>query len=185
MIQINSGNVIIDNVWLWRADHSIKGVVKNMENPVQTALQINGDNVTGYGLVVSTLWEISQNGMEKMEGLISINLNSLMMLINHMEIKDLHLTKQERKLKITRRGEWACTSASLILMCKFKVLFRHQKLKMSNFTIHYQFSFMVTEKSITLLIRMEMKLARTIRSHMTVNGAEIFLISRVNLRNTY
>ena len=50
MIQINSGNVIIDNVWLWRADHSVKGVVKNMQNPVQTALQINGDNVTGYGL---------------------------------------------------------------------------------------------------------------------------------------
>lgn len=50
MIQINSGNVIIDDTWLWRADHSVSGLVKNKRNPVDTGLQINGDNVTGYGL---------------------------------------------------------------------------------------------------------------------------------------
>jgi len=34
MVQVNSGNVIIDNVWLWRADHDVKGPVKNKRNPV-------------------------------------------------------------------------------------------------------------------------------------------------------
>jgi len=27
MVTINSGNVIIDNVWLWRADHDVQGLV--------------------------------------------------------------------------------------------------------------------------------------------------------------
>ena len=38
MLQINSGNVIIDDVWLWRADHSNTGLVKDRKNPVKTAL---------------------------------------------------------------------------------------------------------------------------------------------------
>lgn len=50
MVQINSGNVIIDDTWLWRADHDVKGNVANKKNPVDTGLQINGDNVIGYGL---------------------------------------------------------------------------------------------------------------------------------------
>jgi len=52
MFQINSGNVVIDNTWLWRADHSINGPVKNLQNPSITGLQVNGDNVIGYGLAV-------------------------------------------------------------------------------------------------------------------------------------
>lgn len=50
MVQINSGNVIIDDTWLWRADHSVDGLVANSKNPVKSGLQVNGDNVTGYGL---------------------------------------------------------------------------------------------------------------------------------------
>ena len=50
MMTVNSGNVIIDNVWLWRADHSVSGLVKNGRNPVATGLQVNGDNVIGYSL---------------------------------------------------------------------------------------------------------------------------------------
>ena len=38
MIQINSGNVIIDDVWLWRADHFRGGLIKNQANPVKTGL---------------------------------------------------------------------------------------------------------------------------------------------------
>jgi hypothetical protein len=39
MIRINSGNVITDNVWLWRADHDIDdSPVHNRKNPVDTAL---------------------------------------------------------------------------------------------------------------------------------------------------
>jgi len=50
MVQINSGNVIVDDTWLWRADHDVGGLVKNGRNPSNTGLQVNGDNVTGYGL---------------------------------------------------------------------------------------------------------------------------------------
>lgn len=52
MIQINSGNVIIDNTWLWRADHDVIGNITNRKNPVETALEVNGDNVHAYGLAV-------------------------------------------------------------------------------------------------------------------------------------
>lgn len=52
MVQINSGNVIIDDTWLWRADHNVDGEVMNEKNKVRTGLEVNGDNVTGYGLAV-------------------------------------------------------------------------------------------------------------------------------------
>jgi len=52
MIEVNSDNVIIDNIWLWRADHDVRGSVMNSRNPVETGLVINGNNVTGYGLAV-------------------------------------------------------------------------------------------------------------------------------------
>ena len=50
MVQINSGNTIIDDTWLWRADHDVAGLVYSSRNPVDTGLLVNGDNVTGYGL---------------------------------------------------------------------------------------------------------------------------------------
>jgi len=52
MVQINSGFVIIDGSWLWRADHDSCGEVYNLKNPVPNGLQVNGDNVTAYGLQV-------------------------------------------------------------------------------------------------------------------------------------
>ena len=49
-----NGNVILDNAWLWRADHDIreggKGHVAYMENFVENGIQIWGANVTGYGV---------------------------------------------------------------------------------------------------------------------------------------
>jgi len=33
MVEIVSGNVIIDNTWLWRADHDVGGIVKDGRNP--------------------------------------------------------------------------------------------------------------------------------------------------------
>ena len=50
MVQINSGYVVIDNAWLWRADHGIAGETYNEDNPVRTGLEVNGDNVIAYGL---------------------------------------------------------------------------------------------------------------------------------------
>jgi len=51
MMQINSGNVVIDNAWLWRADHDIVGSVVDSMNPSLHGLVVNGDHVTAYGLM--------------------------------------------------------------------------------------------------------------------------------------
>lgn len=51
MLQINSGNVIGDNLWLWRADHvEGGGLVSGGDNPCDNALVVNGESVTMYGL---------------------------------------------------------------------------------------------------------------------------------------
>jgi hypothetical protein len=49
-VVINSNNVIIDNTWLWRADHG-SGVGWD-SNTVGEGLVVNGDNVVAYGLFV-------------------------------------------------------------------------------------------------------------------------------------
>jgi hypothetical protein len=57
---INSSDVIIDNSWLWRADHGA-GANWNV-NKSNSGIIVNGDNVTAYGLFVEhhqqyqTLW---------------------------------------------------------------------------------------------------------------------------------
>ena len=59
-LQINSNNVIGDDFWIWRADHS-NGVGWTV-NTAQNGLVVNGANVTIYGLAVEhfqqyqTLW---------------------------------------------------------------------------------------------------------------------------------
>lgn len=50
MLLVQSGNVIIDNVWLWRADHDEGGLVKNGNNPCKHGIEVNGDDVYAYGL---------------------------------------------------------------------------------------------------------------------------------------
>jgi hypothetical protein len=47
---VNSGNVIIDHIWAWRADHG-SGVGWTV-NTADNGLTVNGDNVTAYGLFV-------------------------------------------------------------------------------------------------------------------------------------
>jgi hypothetical protein len=60
-VTINANNVIGDDFWLWRADHSITGNGWNV-NPSQSGLVVNGNNVTIYGLAnehheqYQTLW---------------------------------------------------------------------------------------------------------------------------------
>jgi len=49
---INSGNVVVDNSWLWRADHDIAGNVFNSDNPSHEGLVVNGNDVITYGLAV-------------------------------------------------------------------------------------------------------------------------------------
>eukprot|EP00929_Paragymnodinium_shiwhaense_P093752 TRINITY_DN53_c0_g1_i8.p1 TRINITY_DN53_c0_g1~~TRINITY_DN53_c0_g1_i8.p1 ORF type:complete len:760 (-),score=142.06 TRINITY_DN53_c0_g1_i8:520-2799(-) len=51
MLEINLDQVILDNAWLWRADHvEGGGLVKNGDYPCQVAAIVNGADVTMYGM---------------------------------------------------------------------------------------------------------------------------------------
>ena len=62
---VNSDNVILDDVWAWRADHG--NGVGWTANTADTGVIVNGDNVSAYGLFVEhyqqyeTIWN-GQNG---------------------------------------------------------------------------------------------------------------------------
>ena len=47
---VNSNNVLLDNIWAWRADHG--NGVGWTSNTADTGVVVNGDNVTAYGLFV-------------------------------------------------------------------------------------------------------------------------------------
>jgi hypothetical protein len=57
---VNSNNVILDDIWAWRADHG--NGVGWASNTADTGVIVNGDNVTAYGLFVEhyqkyeTIW---------------------------------------------------------------------------------------------------------------------------------
>jgi hypothetical protein len=59
---VNSGNVILDDIWAWRADHG-NGVGWTV-NTADTGVVVNGDNVTAYGLFVEHYqkYEVIWNG---------------------------------------------------------------------------------------------------------------------------
>ena len=59
---VNSKNVILDDIWAWRADHG-NGVGWTV-NTADTGVIVNGDNVTAYGLFVEHYqkYEVIWNG---------------------------------------------------------------------------------------------------------------------------
>jgi hypothetical protein len=59
---VNSDNVILDDIWAWRADHG--NGVGWTKNTADTGLVVNGDNVTAYGLFVEHYqkYEVIWNG---------------------------------------------------------------------------------------------------------------------------
>jgi hypothetical protein len=59
---VNSDNVILDDIWAWRADHG--NGVGWTTNTASTGLVVNGDNVTAYGLFVEHYqkYEVVWNG---------------------------------------------------------------------------------------------------------------------------
>jgi hypothetical protein len=59
---VNSDNVILDDIWAWRADHG-NGVGWTV-NTADTGLVVNGDNVTAYGLFIEHYqkYEVIWNG---------------------------------------------------------------------------------------------------------------------------
>ena len=58
---VNSNDVILDNLWLWRADHAQDNTGWDV-NPADNGITVNGNDVTAYGLFVEhfekyqTLW---------------------------------------------------------------------------------------------------------------------------------
>ena len=50
-IEVDSNNVILDNIWAWRADHGNAPTGWTL-NPANTGLVVNGDNVLATGLAV-------------------------------------------------------------------------------------------------------------------------------------
>ncbi len=59
---VNSSNVILDDIWAWRADHG--NGVGWTGNTADTGVVVNGDNVTAYGLFVEHFqkYEVIWNG---------------------------------------------------------------------------------------------------------------------------
>jgi hypothetical protein len=53
---VNSNNVLLDDIWAWRADHG-NGVGWTL-NTADTGVIVSGDNVTAYGLVRRALPEV-------------------------------------------------------------------------------------------------------------------------------
>jgi hypothetical protein len=51
-LEVNSDNVLLDDIWAWRADHGVAGSVGWDVNTATTGLIVNGDNVTATGLFV-------------------------------------------------------------------------------------------------------------------------------------
>ncbi len=59
---VNSDNVLLDNIWAWRADHGTG--VGWTDNTADTGVVVNGDDVTAYGLFVEHYqkYEVIWNG---------------------------------------------------------------------------------------------------------------------------
>jgi hypothetical protein len=51
-LAVNSDNVILDNIWAWRADHGVVGSVGWTVNTADTGVVVTGDDVTATGLFV-------------------------------------------------------------------------------------------------------------------------------------
>jgi hypothetical protein len=51
-LEVNRENTILDDLWIWRADHGVPGSVGWTVNTADTGLVVNGDHVTATGLFV-------------------------------------------------------------------------------------------------------------------------------------
>ena len=51
-LEVNSDNVILDDIWAWRADHGNAGTVGWEINTAKNGVIVNGDNVTATGFFV-------------------------------------------------------------------------------------------------------------------------------------
>ncbi|BEP14985.1 hypothetical protein acdb102_32960 [Acidothermaceae bacterium B102] len=63
-LTVNSDNVLLDDIWDWRADHGNAGTVGWTINTANQGLVVNGDNVTATGLFVEHFqkYDVTWNG---------------------------------------------------------------------------------------------------------------------------
>lgn len=51
-LEVNTDHAVLDDLWVWRADHGVPGSVGWTVNTADTGLVVNGDDVTATGLFV-------------------------------------------------------------------------------------------------------------------------------------
>jgi hypothetical protein len=51
-LEVNSSSAVLDDLWIWRADHGVAGSVGWTVNTADNGLVVNGDDVTATGLFV-------------------------------------------------------------------------------------------------------------------------------------
>jgi len=63
-VTVNSDNVLLDDMWIWRADHGNPGTFGWTVNTANQGLIVNGDNVTATGLFVEHFqkYDVTWNG---------------------------------------------------------------------------------------------------------------------------
>jgi hypothetical protein len=63
-LTVNSDNVLLDDIWAWRADHGLPGTVGWTVNTVNQGVVVNGNNVTATGLFVEHFqkYDVTWNG---------------------------------------------------------------------------------------------------------------------------
>jgi hypothetical protein len=72
VLLVQMDHVIIDNVWLWRADHDDLGPVMAGRHPSKHGLVVDADNVTAYGVFTehfledNTVWKGEVNCRESL-----------------------------------------------------------------------------------------------------------------------
>ena len=142
MVAIGSGHVVVDNVWLWRADHGVKGLVYNSSNYCATGLVVDGSNVTAYGVAVEhTLADLLQwNGDDGRlffyQSEFPYDVTQVRLLLVFVTAFRFNCCRYRKALATrassrtecattcsgTRRWGWACRMPSPLLQHRFSVL---------------------------------------------------------------
>ena len=130
------------------------------------------------GLPASILLKICLNGMVKTAKLTFTSLSFHMMLTTLMEKVDLLHTKSMKIFKIMKPGVLVFTRISETIQSLWTALFWLPIIQMSNFTIHWQYFWMVMVRLIMLSINKVKKflIALTCLINASLMAQKIFQI---------
>lgn len=120
---VNSGNVLLDDIWAWRADHGT-GVGWTV-NTADTGLIVNGDNVTAYGLFVEhyqkyqVMWNGENGSTIMFQNEVPYDPLSQAARM-HDGVNGFAAYKVADSVKTTKAGDWEAT-ASLTWASQFRL----------------------------------------------------------------